>query len=188
MKHNVIALTGGIGSGKSVVGNYLRQKGFTVIDCDKLSREVATHPQVQQKVIDLLGSNYVVDGQLDRAKIRTVVFADENLHQQYSQIFFERIKEVLLQRVMESDATVFVEIPLMDAFDFEWQQVWLVERDLESRVNSVVARDNVSRQNVLDILSKQQICTFCTVKICNNGTLEQLHSQIDELIGKFNLC
>ncbi|MBO5867244.1 MAG: dephospho-CoA kinase, partial [Clostridia bacterium] len=56
MKRNAIALTGVIGSGKSAVGNYLRQKGFVVIDCDKLSREVANHWQVQQKVVQLLGA------------------------------------------------------------------------------------------------------------------------------------
>ena len=70
MKRNAIALTGGIGSGKSAVGNYLRQKGFVVVDCDQLSRQIATEPQVLSQVEDLLGQGFVVDGQLDRAKIR----------------------------------------------------------------------------------------------------------------------
>ena len=96
MKRNAIALTGGIGSGKSAVGDYLRQKGFVVIDCDKIARQVANDSQVQQKVIALLGEQFVVDGQLNRAKIRSVVFADEYLHKQYSAIFHQRIKEILI--------------------------------------------------------------------------------------------
>lgn len=187
MKHSVIALTGGIGSGKSAVGNYLREKSFTVIDCDKLSREVSTHPQVLQQVANLLGNEYVIDGKLDRAKIRSVVFGNKRLHDEYSKIFHERIKQMLVECVSKSNGTVFVEIPLLDAFDFEWDQIWLVERDVESRVNAVVTRDNVTAQNVLEIVSKQAICTNFTVKIDNNGTLEELFNQVDNLVKRHNL-
>lgn len=187
MKRSVIALTGGIGSGKSAVGNYLREMGFVVIDCDKLSREVSTHPQVLQQVANLLGNEYVVDGQIERSKVRNVVFGNKQLHDAYSKIFHERIKQVLVERVNESDGTVFVEIPLLDAFDFTWDQIWLVEREVESRVNAVVSRDNVTAQNVLEIVSKQTICTNFTVKIDNNGTLVELYSQVDELLKKHNL-
>lgn len=187
MKRSVIALTGGIGSGKSAVGNYLRERGFVVIDCDKLSREVSTHPQVLQQVANLLGNEYVVDGKLDRAKIRGVVFGNQQLHKEYSKIFHERIRQVLIERINASDCTVFVEIPLLDAFDFTWDQIWLVERDVQSRVNAVVARDNVTAQNVLEIVSKQAICTNFTVKIDNNGTLVALYNQVDYLLQKHNL-
>ncbi len=188
MKRNAIALTGGIGSGKSVVGNYLRQRGFAVIDCDKLSREISSDVQVQRQVEQLLGSNYVADGQLDRAKIRKVVFADEQMHKQYSQIFHQRIKEILYERVQNSDGTVFVEIPLLDAFHFDWQQIWLVDRDTQSRIDAVVKRDKVTAQNVRDILSKQQITTYYDVKINNNGSLDHLYCQIDQLLQKYGLC
>ena len=94
---------------------------------------------------------------------------------------------MLVERISESNGTVFVEIPLLDAFDFEWDQIWLVERDVESRVNAVVARDNVTAQNVLEIVSKQAICTNFTVKIDNNGTLEELFNQVDELVKRHNL-
>lgn len=188
MKRNAIALTGGIGSGKSAVGNYLRQKGFVVVDCDQLSREVATHPQVQQKVAQLLGEGFVSNGQLDRAKIRNVIFQDEQLHKQYSQIFFERIKDVLCEHINQTQSIVFVEIPLVDAFDFPWQQIWLVERDVESRITSVMGRDSVSRQNVLDILSKQKVADKFTVKISNNSTLDDLYNQIDNLLIANNLA
>ena len=187
MKRNAIALTGVIGSGKSAVGNYLRQKGFVVIDCDKLSREVANHWQVQQKVVQLLGAEFVVDGQLDRAKIRNVVFANEHVHKQYSAIFHERIKEILVEQTQNVDGAVFVEIPLLDAFHFDWQQVWLVERDLQSRIDAVVKRDNVSAENVLAITSKQTICTNYTHKINNVGTLDELYLQVDKLLDEYKL-
>ena len=188
MKRNAIALTGGIGSGKSAVGDYLRQKGFVLIDCDKIACQVANDSQVQQKVIALLGEQFVVDGQLNRAKIRSVVFADEYLHKQYSAIFHQRIKEILIEQVAAVSGTVFVEIPLIDAFDFDWQQIWLVERALQARVESVVKRDNVSAENVLAITAKQSICSNFTVKIDNNGSLQELHRIVDNLLAANNLC
>ena len=187
MKRNAIALTGGIGSGKSAVGNYLRQKGFVVVDCDQLSRQIATEPQVLSQVEDLLGQGFVVNGQLDRAKIRNVVFCDKLLHQKYSQIFHNRVKQVLVDTIEHSNGVVFVEIPLIDAFDFSWQQIWLVERDLQTRVDAVVKRDGVSAQNVMNIVSKQQIATNYTVKIDNNGTLDELFKQVDSLLQANNL-
>ena len=187
MKRNAIALTGGIGSGKSAVGNYLRQKGFVVVDCDQLSRQIATEAQVLQQVEDLLGQGFVVNGQLDRAKIRNVVFGDKLLHQKYSQIFHNRIREVLVGTLDQSNDVVFVEIPLIDAFDFDWLQIWLVERELKTRVDAVVKRDGVSMENVMNIVSKQQIATNYTVKIDNNGTLDQLFKQIDNLLQANNL-
>lgn len=187
MKRNVIALTGGIGSGKSVVGNYLRQKGFTVVDCDQLSRQVSTQPQVLNDVANLLGEGYVINGQLNRAKIRNVIFSDQNLHKQYNQIFHTRIRQELGQIVEQSNGTIFVEIPLIDAFDFAWQQIWLVQRSLNDRVNAVVKRDGVTSQNVLDIASKQAICTNPTETIVNDGSLQQLYSQVDNLLQKYNL-
>ena len=187
MKRNAIALTGGTGCGKSAVGNYLRTKGFVVVDCDQISRTVATEAQVLQQVEKLLGDGFVVNGQLDRAKIRNVVFSNENLHQQYSQIFHNRIREVLIDTIEQSSGVVFVEIPLIDAFDFGWHQIWLVERNLQTRVDAVVKRDGVSAQNVLNIVSKQQIATNYTVKIDNNGTLDQLFAQVDNLLQANNL-
>ena len=187
MKRNAIALTGGIGSGKSAVGNYLRTNGFVVVDCDQISRQIATEPQVLQQVEKLLGDGFVVDGQLDRAKIRNVVFADKVLHQKYSQIFHNRIREVLMDTIEQSNGVVFVEIPLIDAFDFGWHQIWLVERNLQTRVDAVVKRDGVSAQNVLNIVSKQQIATNYTQKIDNNGTLDQLFAQVDNLLQANNL-
>ena len=80
-----------------------------------------------------------------------------------------------------------MEIPLIDAFDFSWQPIWLVERDLQTRVDAVVKRDGVSAQNVMNIVSKQQIATNYTVKIDNNGTLDQLFKQVDSLLQVNNL-
>lgn len=92
-----------------------------------------------------------------------------------------------MQLVEQSNGTIFVEIPLIDAFDFSWQQIWLVQRSLDDRVNSVVQRDGVSTQNVLDIASKQASCNHQTETINNNGTLQQLYSQIDVLLQKYKL-
>jgi len=116
-----------------------------------------------------------------------VVFCDKLLHQQYSQIFHNRVKQVLVDTIEQSNGVVFVEIPLIDAFDFSWQQIWLVERDLQTRVDAVVKRAGVSAQNAMNIVSNQQIATNYTIKIDNNGTLDELFKQVDSLLQANNL-
>ena len=61
MKRKVIAVTGGIGSGKSTVINILRRAGYATIDCDELAREVAEYPEVAENVRNLLGDGYVIE-------------------------------------------------------------------------------------------------------------------------------
>ncbi|MDE7454273.1 MAG: dephospho-CoA kinase, partial [Clostridia bacterium] len=73
MTSKVVAVTGGIGSGKSEVMRYLNSLGYSTLDCDKLAMEVATRPNVLEQVTDLLGEGYVVNGQLDRKAIRSRV-------------------------------------------------------------------------------------------------------------------
>ena len=62
----VIAITGVIGSGKSTVADFLRSKGEFVVDCDKISREVADIPDVLTEISRKFGDGFVKDGVLDR--------------------------------------------------------------------------------------------------------------------------
>ena len=55
MKCKVVAITGKIASGKSTVCSYLKSKGFVVVDCDKIAKEVLHQETVKQKVQNLLG-------------------------------------------------------------------------------------------------------------------------------------
>ena len=81
MKHKAIAICGYIGSGKSTVGNILRNCGCEVIDCDKLARQVADMPSTVDAVRDLMGDGDVLNGKLNRPYIRLRILTTTNCFQ-----------------------------------------------------------------------------------------------------------
>ncbi|MCM1043184.1 MAG: dephospho-CoA kinase, partial [Corallococcus sp.] len=141
MKHKVIALTGDIGSGKSLSGAYLSQKGFSVIDCDEISRQVADLPAVITAVRKLLGKDFVEEGKLNRKRIREVIFVNDDLREKYNNIFFPQIAKILNEKISDcSSEIVFVEIPILDAVHLDWYSVWEVVSDTENKIKRVMKR------------------------------------------------
>ena len=177
MKRRIVAITGGIGSGKSQVCTILRQLGYATVDCDALSRQIADDKEVIAAVEQLLGSECVTNGAINRPKVREIVFSDENLLKQYNAIFHERVRQRLKAEVDKVDGSVFVEIAVLDAFDFHFDEIWLIESERQTRIDRVTQRDNVSSENVAHIMDRQHY-PHCTKVIRNDGTLQQLEKQV----------
>ena len=177
MKRKIVAITGGIGSGKSQVCTILRQLGYATVDCDALSRQIADDKEVIAAVEQLLGSECVTNGAINRPKVREVVFADDNLLKQYDAIFHERVRQRLKAEVDKVDGSVFVEIAVIDAFDFHFDEIWLVESDTQTRIDRVTARDGVTAENVEHIMKRQRY-SDCTRVLSNNGSLDELREQV----------
>lgn len=178
MKRKIVALTGGIGSGKSTVGNVLRGLGFAVLDCDKISRKVETSQEVLSDVTHLLGEGYVENGQLARGKIRERIFDDDVLYKNYCELFWNRIRDELRRQLENMPATVFVEIAIWNAFEFEWSEIWFVESSEENRIKRVTERDGVSVRNVKNIIARQQSQPDHCRIIVNDGSLEDLKKEV----------
>lgn len=186
MTNKVIAVTGGIGCGKSEVCSYLQSLGYKTLDCDVLAKNVSTRAETIEQVRQLLGDEYIVSGQLNRVAIRDKVFADESILRKYNAIFFDEVKKLLVERLAELDGLVFVEISVFDAFSYSWNEVWLVESATETRIDRAIARDDSSRKTVEDILSRQRICSKYTLKIDNNGSLSELKNQVDNALKRLS--
>ena len=178
MKRKVVALTGGIGSGKSTVAEILRNLGFAVLNCDEIARKVEKTPAVLEGVANLLGEDYLVDGQLARGKIREKIFADEQLYKQYSALFWGKISEELTCELENAPEIVFVEIAVMDAFDFDWTEIWQVQSSCENMISRVTARDGVSAENVKNVIARQRQLPAPTRIIPNDGSLEDLKQAV----------
>ena len=188
MKRKAVAITGKIGSGKSAVAGILRDMGYKTVDCDALARQVAANPNVVQRVEQLLGAGSVTNGQLDRKTIRETVFKNENLLRQYEQIFFDGVRALLVQALaaLEGEKAVFVEIPVLDAFPFDWNEIWLIESSEQTSVSRVTARDGVTEDSVLSTLRRQKQYAS-TYVIENNGSLQALTQAVKAALSQSGL-
>lgn len=183
MKRNIIAVTGLIGSGKSTVISVLSQMGFVTFNCDDIARAIADDPQVISDVRALLGERSIQNGALDRKYIRQTVFADARLLQRYGEIFYSRVKNKLTRLCADTQCnTVFVEIAVLNAFDFDWSEVWQVVCPPEKQAVRVQIRDNVCKNDVQNIISAQRRNVKCTRVIHNDGTIAQLRKRVSEAV------
>lgn len=182
MKPRMIALTGCIGSGKSTIAKILSHEyNFDVVDCDALARELAENSEVLSEISAMLGEECVSDGHLNRKKVREIVFGDTELYKKYNAIFFERIKALLQQRTAGLQ-TVFVEIPVLSAFSWNFDEIWLIDSEKDSCIVRASRRDGVSEENIDSILSRQEICQTYTRRICNYGSLSDLRAELDKAL------
>lgn len=113
-----VALTGGIGSGKSTVAGLLAARGAVVVDADRLVREAeAPGGEVYQAVVDRFGPGVVLpDGALDRRALARVVFADPSARAALERITHPAVRSAMADRLAEEAATdhvVVLDIPLL---------------------------------------------------------------------------
>lgn len=186
MKRKIVAITGGIGSGKSTVVHILRQKGYKTVDCDILAKQIAELPQTVDKVCKLLGKDAVSDGKLNRPYIRKTVFANSDLLAEYNKIFFDGVKRLLADEA-ERNETLFAEIAVIDAFDFPWDEIWLVRAAEQSRVERVRNRDGVDEQNVRNVMSRQHYDGTYSVVITNDGNENDLAETVQKQLERLGL-
>lgn len=187
----LVGLTGGIASGKSVVSNYLKQKGIPIIDADVVAREVV-EPGTRglQKIVDHFGTDYLTSEQtLDRKKLGQLIFSNEAAREQLA-VFLD---QAILDRMQELTAAYRTrQEPLI-----VWDMALLIEKNYQSLVDEVLlvsvapdiqverlmARDHISakeaKQKIASQLPLQEKKRFADLWIDNSGTLDETYRQID---------
>ena len=147
-----VGLTGGIGSGKSVVAGMLAERGATVIDADVLAREVvAPGSEGLREIAAAWPSAIASDGSLDRAALASVVFADDAERARLNAITHPRVRARADALERDAPAGIVVHVvPLLFEGDF-WRRcdrtVVVIAPD-DVRIARVVARDAVERADV----------------------------------------
>jgi dephospho-CoA kinase len=134
----IIALTGGIGAGKSLVAQYFSELGARVVDADQLSRvAIERGSEGFDEVLLRFGESILRDGDIDRKALAEVVFADASARADLEAIIHPRVRELFSDVVADlaPDETLVYEIPLLvesnAAANFDL--VITVEADLEIR-------------------------------------------------------
>jgi dephospho-CoA kinase len=193
----VIGLTGGIGSGKSAVTDYLTERGRAVIDADVLAREVvAVGTEGLAAVVAHFGEDLLLpDGRLSRKALAARVFSDEAARAALNGLLHGRILREMRARVAQCRAAgervVFLSVPLLieTGMQSETDAVWLVDADDAERVRRICARDGLSeaeaRLRLAAQLPSAEKRRCASELIDNSGTLRDLRGAVDALLEKY---
>jgi dephospho-CoA kinase len=141
----VVALTGGIGAGKSLVAQYFSELGARVVDADQLSRiAIERGSEGFDEVITRFGESILRNGDIDRKALGEIIFKDKSAKADLEAIIHPRVRELFFEVVSDlaSDEILIYEIPLLveTGVASNFDQIITVEADLEIRKSRLLKR------------------------------------------------
>lgn len=156
----VIAITGGIGSGKSVVSRIVEAMGYDVYDCDREAKMLMdASERIKHDISTRIAAECIRDGAIDRAALAAIVFTDSGKLDTLNAIVHAAVREHLNGWIGHHPAgnTCFVETAILyqSGLDAMVDEVWEVDAPDELRIQRVMRRNNMSRDKVEDRLRAQ---------------------------------
>ena len=190
----IVGLTGGIGSGKTAVSDLFQDLGITIVDADLASRVVVEKGREELNKIaehfgeDILNSN----GELDRAKLREVIFKSEEEKLWLESLLHPAIASQIQKELdsSESPYTILVSPLLLETDQKNFcSTVLVVDVPVETQIERTSKRDNVSEEQIKSIIASQidrdSRLEQADEVILNDGSVQQLESKVQELHKKF---
>lgn len=189
----VIGITGGIATGKSTVTQYIRNKGYVVIDADEVVHELQSkNGQLYNVLVAQLGEDILApNGELDRKRLSDRFFSDHRLREKVSRLQNGIIRQELLARrdqLLSTKDVVFMDIPLLFelAYEKEVDYVWLVYLDAERQLDRLKKRNGYTsaeaNNRIAAQLSLETKKTMADTIIDNSGTLAETYRQLERLL------
>ncbi len=184
----LIALTGGIGSGKSTVAKRLVELGATEIDADVLAREVvAPGTEGLQAVLKEFGTDLLVNGELNRAELAKRAFANSESRKTLESILHPRIQQLAKEKIARLSGLIVYTIPLLvevgDRLGFE--KVVTVSCPEQVRIDRLVNLRGMSvedaRTRIASQASDQQREAIADFVIHSDCSMDELTEQVDRL-------
>lgn len=189
-----VGITGNIGSGKSTAIAYFDTVGVTVINADKISKELTKADKPAFLLIKKHFGETIInqDGELDRALLRQLVFSDTNQRLWLENLLHPLIREGIKQQVSSTDSVYCViEIPLLtNRKDYPYlDRILVMIANKEKEIARVMQRDNCTESSALAILSSQPteilLRQLADDLILNNGSIAQLNNKLMKLHEKY---
>ena len=190
----VVALTGGIASGKSAVSAAFARHGVPILDADLISRQVVEPGQpALSAVVSAFGPEVLgPDGHLDRAALRALVFARPEARRQLEAILHPAIRQAFATASATAGGPYQVHaIPLLaeSGRAKEYERVLVVDCPRETQLQRLLARDQETPERAEAILAAQatrdQRLAIATEVIVNTGTLAELAATVAGLHARY---
>jgi dephospho-CoA kinase len=192
----VIAITGNIGAGKSLVGDLLKKRGFTVIDTDDVVHELfETSPEMRQAIVARFGSTAMDGGEVDRTKLATLVFEDSAARKDLERIVHPAVLNACDRMLdqLSPESIVFMLVPLLFEAGLEqrYTEVWTVttnEQILRERLRkrSGLTDDQINKRLAVQ-LPQQEKARRSHKVINNSGTVAETTQQLDTILQQLKI-
>jgi dephospho-CoA kinase len=186
-----VALTGGIGSGKSLVGEILEELGALVIDSDQLAREVIERGSPgYEEVITAFGDSILSEGQIDRAKLAAVIFKEKDLRKKLESIIHPLVREAAekLARNLPSGAILVNQIPLLVESDGAKRFDYVITVSADEEIRRERLRLRGLKDYEITERMAAQVADLVREKIANyilrnDGSIDELTRAVEELMA-----
>ena len=185
-----IGITGTIGSGKSMTSAYIKDKGYTVFDCDEYNKSLLDNPNMYY----LLGNRFseaYIDGKIDKKALANIIFNNKKEKKALEYILHPLILDKLIE-VANNNKIFFAEVPLMfeSGFNKYFDYILLVESNKNVSIDRLKKYRGYTRKQAIERINNQyNIKTkekLSNEILYNNKSLNDLYKQIDDFLGRLN--
>mgnify|MGYP000887210549 CR=1 FL=1 len=190
----VIGITGSIATGKSTVTNYLLNKGYKVIDADKIVHRLLSTSSVLSEISLAFGKDLIVDGVLVRKLLARIIFNDEEKRKLLNKIIHPKVIKEIEEETKEYkgkiDNLIFVDIPLLYEENLEYlvDKIVVVYVPKKIQLERLMTRDGIDEEYAMkkinasmDIELKKAKADFV---IDNSKDQDTTYKQIEEILRR----
>ena len=189
----IIGITGGIASGKSTVTNFLRQKGFEVVDADAVVHQLQNPGgRLYQILVEHFGEKILLEnGVLNRPLLASLIFNNSDDREWSKKIQGKIIREELgslRDKLAQTEDVFFMDIPLLFEQDYAawFDETWLVYVSPDVQLKRLMKRNHLSKESAEARLASQwsleEKKKLANHLLDNNGSRDQLLSQVETLL------
>ncbi|HEY1998997.1 dephospho-CoA kinase [Paraburkholderia sp.] len=185
-----VGLTGGIGSGKSTVADLFAARGVAIVDTDLIAHQItAPHGVAMPKIATEFGASFVApNGSLDRARMRSLIFSDDDARRRLEAITHPLIRSETERARREAHGPyVMLVVPLLvesGTWKTRVDRVLTVDCSVQTQIERVMRRNAFSREQVLAIIARQasreaRLAAADDVIVNENAQLDDLGTQVE---------
>lgn len=183
----LVAITGGIGSGKSVVSRILEIQGYPVYDCDSGAKLLMVKKDCLDDIAAAFGEEAVKDGRINSPYIASIVFNDVRKLKELNAIVHPRVAADLKSWAQsQSSEVVFVETAILkeSGLDRVVDAIWIVDAPVDVRIERVMKRNGLSEKEVVSRIEKQakELCFDVPSYVIVNDNKSSLIGQVDQML------
>lgn len=181
---DITGLTGHSGSGKTTVAKIMAEHGFHHIDCDKVvHHKVYKNALVLNEIADVFGSEYVLNGELQRKALGALVFSNKQAYANLMEIVQKHVTVQIDKEIKEnSDKHILLDAPALFEYGIQGICSRIIGVVSDNAVERICARDGISEVQAKNRLNNQKDYSFykenCDILIENNCSIEELENKV----------